>query len=397
MSPAVDNVLAPLAFHDRPPTSGSSLARRFTAIVLSCALAFTFAGSSAATTRSKLHSATSQLVLMTEQMKSQEAKAAQAEDRLSGLNAQIQTASQKVDQIAGQLVYAQKAIADLSSQETDLRSRLNDMAQTLFMQGSGSLQGAFLGSILSSTSMADFTDRMADAQALGQADVDLVDRLAAVKAGLTQQEDRLKGLQSQQVQILSDLTKTRDEQGRALAEDRRAMSELDATKSAIVQLISKLHRRLLAQALSEVGTAFQGSGHISYGAWAGQLLSTIGAPRCHSNMVVVVTWQYSEFTQAMWNPLADSLPMPGSTSFNSSNIQNYPSLAVGLQAVKKTLWGGQSLGYSQIVASLERCSDPMTSARAINASAWCRGCTGGQYVTGKIATVEANYSVYAKL
>jgi hypothetical protein len=39
----------------------------------------------------------------------------------------------------------------------------------------------------------------------------------------------------------------------------------------------------------------------------------------------------------------------------------------------------------------------MTTARAINASAWCRGCTGGAYVTGKIAQVQANYSVYAKL
>jgi hypothetical protein len=39
----------------------------------------------------------------------------------------------------------------------------------------------------------------------------------------------------------------------------------------------------------------------------------------------------------------------------------------------------------------------MTTARAIKASAWCRGCTGGAYVTGKSAQVPANYSLYAKL
>ena len=95
--------------------------------------------------------------------------------------------------------------------------------------------------------------------------------------------------------------------------------------------------------------------------------------------------------------MTDSLSVPGSTTFNSSGVQNYPFLSVGLQAVKTTLENGASLGYGAIVSSLARCDDAMTTARAINASAWCRGCTGGAYVTGSIAKVEANYSVYAKL
>jgi hypothetical protein len=39
----------------------------------------------------------------------------------------------------------------------------------------------------------------------------------------------------------------------------------------------------------------------------------------------------------------------------------------------------------------------MTTARAINASSWCRGCAAGTYVTGNIAKVEANFKVYAAL
>ena len=38
-----------------------------------------------------------------------------------------------------------------------------------------------------------------------------------------------------------------------------------------------------------------------------------------------------------------------------------------------------------------------TTARAVNASSWCRGCTYGMYVTGNIPKVEANYDVYAAL
>jgi peptidoglycan hydrolase CwlO-like protein len=350
-----------------------------------------------ASTRSDLNAASGRLNELTERIKAEEGQASALQGRLADLNSQIDEASRREGVIAAALVAAQSQIASLNEQEADLRGEVETMAQTLFMQGAGSMQGAFLGPLLSSSSMADFSDRLADAQAVGQADVDLATKLSAVKAGLTEEADRLGQLQSQQTKVLSDLTQARSAQGQALSIQEQALVTLDQTKDEIVALIEKLHHRLQAQELLAVGTAFQGSGHISYGAWADRLLRTIGVSGCHSNMVVVVTWEYSEFTQAMWNPLADSLAMPGSTSFNSSQVQNYPSLDVGLQAVKRTLDGGQSIGYGAIVSSLARCADPMTTARAINASAWCRGCTGGAYVTGKIAQVQANYSVYAKL
>jgi peptidoglycan hydrolase CwlO-like protein len=389
-------VLPPMPVRSVPPTR-RPLRVRLAAAALTCTVALSFAVGSSASTRSDLNSAAHQLSTLTEQIKVEEARATGLQDRLSELNAQMDAASRRETAIASDLVSAQQQIAELSSQEADLRAKVETMAQTLFMQGAGSMQGAFLGPLLSSTSMADFSDRLADAQAVGQADVDLAARLAAVKAGLTAQVDRLDTLQAEQAQVLSDLTQARATESQAIDAQRQALQDLDQTKDRIVGLILKLHRRQRAQELSAVGTAFQGPGHISYGAWAQQLMRTLGAPSCHSNLVVVVTWQYVEFTQATWNPLADSLAMPGSTTFNSSGVQNYPSLAVGLQAVKTTLENGASLGYGAIVSSLARCADAMTTARAINASAWCRGCTGGAYVTGSIAKVAANYSVYAKL
>ena len=386
----------PMPARPVPPTR-RPVRVRLAAAALTCTVALTFAVRSSASTRSDLNSAAHQLSTLTEQIKVEEARATGLQGRLSELNAQMDAASRREDAIASDLVSTQQQIAELSTQEAGLRAKVETMAQTLFMQGTGSMQGAFLGPLLSSTSMADFSDRLADAQAVGQADVDLAARLAAVKAGLTAQVDRLDTLQAQQAQVLSDLTQARAAESQAIDAQRQAVQGLDQTRDRIVSLIVKLHRRLRAQELSAVGTAFQGPGHISYGAWAAQLMRTLGAPACHANLVVVVTWQYVEFTQAAWNPLADSLSVPGSTTFNSSGVQNYPFLSVGLQAVKTTLENGASLGYGAIVSSLARCDDAMTTARAINASAWCRGCTGGAYVTGSIAKVEANYSVYAKL
>jgi hypothetical protein len=36
----------------------------------------------------------------------------------------------------------------------------------------------------------------------------------------------------------------------------------------------------------------------------------------------------------------------------------------------------------------------MTTARAINASSWCPGCTGGMYVLNVVPHVDADLSTY---
>ncbi len=196
---------------------------------------------------------------------------------------------------------------------------------------------------------------------------------------------------------MAQLAAARTSKARAVAAQQAVLADLERTKSEIVGLIARLHKQLRAEALAAVGTAFQGPGHVAYGAWAGLFLRAVGAPGCQANLITLVAWQYSEFTQAAWNPLADTLAMSGSTAFNSVGVQNYVSLDQGLQATRYTLVNGPAFGYGAILSDLVGCADPMSTARAINASMWCRGCAGGAYVVNDIPKVEANYDLYAQL
>jgi peptidoglycan hydrolase CwlO-like protein len=349
-----------------------------------------------ASTSSRLAAAKKKLSDLTAQITSEEAQASGLLDKVNQLSAQIDAAAAVENRIAGQLAGTRQRIAQATEQQTTLQTQLDTVAQTLYMQGG--ISGGFLEPLLSSSSMADFGDRLAFAQAVGQSNIELANQVADTRAMLDSQAAQLGQLHAQQVQLLNQLSQARAEKGRALVDQQTALANLDKTKNSIVSLIVKLHRQLLAQELTGIGNAFQGDGHISYGDWSGLFLKTMGVPSCHQNMIAVVAWQYSEFTQAAWNPLATTHPMPGSTYFNSSGVQNYPSLAVGLQATKSTIDGGwRKYGYGAIIDSLSRCAQAMATGEAINASSWCAGCTYGTYVIGNIPKVEANYAVYASL
>ncbi len=141
-----------------------------------------------------------------------------------------------------------------------------------------------------------------------------------------------------------------------------------------------------------------GTTHISYGEWAGALLSTLGVTPCGNDMAALVAWEVAESTDAAWNPLASTHRVEGDAPFNSAGVRNYPSLGSGLQATAATLWGGYyRYGYGWIIYDLYVCADPGVTAQAINASAWCHGCADGSYVTGVLSRVEANYEAYAGL
>ena len=133
---------------------------------------------------------------------------------------------------------------------------------------------------------------------------------------------------------------------------------------------------------------------ITYGQWAAKFLASLGAPTGHRNQVVMVAWESAEGTLASWNPLATTYDMPGATQFNSAGVRNYRSLADGIQAIIMTL-GIPGHGYESIVADLRARDDPMTTAGAINASDWCHGCAGGQYVIELVPVVEQYFAEYA--
>ena len=115
---------------------------------------------------------------------------------------------------------------------------------------------------------------------------------------------------------------------------------------------------------------------LTYEAWARGFLARVSAPACQENLTIVVTWETAESTEAAFNPLATTHAMDGATDFNSVGVKNYRSLDQGLDAARDTLQGGaDSYGYAAILQDLQACASAEMTAMAINASAWCRGCT----------------------
>lgn len=186
---------------------------------------------------------------------------------------------------------------------------------------------------------------------------------------------------------------------RTLSASRRvggAVEVMDDLRARLAGL--ELERAQLAEALAMVDErrARWGGGTPDAGAWAGAFLAEIGAPTCKENRILVVAWQAQEGTEARHNPLATTRGMSGATDFNSVGVKNYRSVAQGLAASRETLeQGSPSYGYEPILSSLWACDAAEATAWFVNASAWCRGCTGGAYLTGLLPAVRADYASYA--
>lgn len=169
---------------------------------------------------------------------------------------------------------------------------------------------------------------------------------------------------------------------------RTRLASLQLARSDLVVLLAHTHGP--AAPSWSVGTS------PTAGAWARAFLAGIGAPTCGENRVLVVAWQAQESTDARFNPLATTHPMPGATEFNSVGVKNYRSVTQGLAAARETLeQGAASYGYEAILASLRACNDAEATAWFVNASAWCSECTGGGYLTAILPVVRADYATYA--
>jgi hypothetical protein len=87
--------------------------------------------------------------------------------------------------------------------------------------------------------------------------------------------------------------------------------------------------------------------------WAESLLTALGYPVTKLAVTDVMSWEAQENTNAKFNPLATTQPMPGSTMFNDLGngigVQNYTSAEQGLEATVKTLNNGY---YPEILDAL---------------------------------------------
>jgi hypothetical protein len=177
------------------------------------------------------------------------------------------------------------------------------------------------------------------------------------------------------------------------AQEQGVLAQLAHSRADAINLVAALASKLGSGLDGLRRVAGQGM-TISYGEWATAFLSQINAPITRDNLVVMVAWEASEGTMATWNPLATTFDEPGSTTYNSSGVQNYISKGQGIDATVATL-DRPGHGYEAILSGLRASAKDMSTAEAINRSDWCSGCAGGSYVTGYIPAVEQYYDRYA--
>lgn len=312
------------------------------------------------------------------------ASAAELQRRILTLASDVTAARRALDRLQGRLVEAQHELSAARAEAEAVQARLNDRARQAFVTLGPAVSAAYL---LGADSFSDLLDRTVMLDSVQQADAALgaeaeaeAARKASVQAALEQatgRRDRLLArIQSRETELLS-----------TFAAQQAALEQLAGQQRDAVRDVRTLERKIARRA-----------GALPFGDWADRFLEHIGAPTCRHNLVVVVAWQANEFTEARWNPLATTHRMARSTSFNDVGVQDYVSLTQGLRASVDTLMGGAaSFGYQAILASLGRCDDALRTAQAIRASAWCRGCSNGNYVTELIPVVQAYFDRYITL
>ncbi len=330
-------------------------------------------------------------------LKDVEARIAQEDALVSRLHGEVAVATGKVataqaayDATRTRLAQNQAALHASETQFGQLQARLNARAAAVYIQGPGST----LEMVLGASSLSDFADRVEFADRVQGTDADLAHAVQRQGDALKQQRQVLSSLRATQATLLGNVRAQQRALSAAYANEQHALTELSASRQEASALVTKLQKRLRAEELAAARAAASGGMSITFGQWGQLFLPKLGASTCHENLVAAVAWENAEYTSARWNPLATSYPMPGSTTFNGSGVQNYTSLDQGLQATVNTL-AESGHGYEPIMSDFRGCADAMTTAKAINASAWCGGCSGGTYVMAWVPLVEQNYSEYA--
>lgn len=119
--------------------------------------------------------------------------------------------------------------------------------------------------------------------------------------------------------------------------------------------------------------------------WQTHTLALLGAPTRTTSIEVLTEWALSEGTlAAIDNPLACGTPFGGSTRYNATGVQHYPSLTVAAEAYAFSL---THYPYRNIGAAFVAGASPLHLWRLINASPWCSHCQTGHYPEVLWATV----------
>ena len=371
---------------ERPRTAQA----RATALLVAGFLIGSLASVASADTKSELAAAKARLAELQAQIGAQSAALSQVHGRLAVLTTKVNTAQAEYDRTKANLDRTEAALGAARAEFESIRGQLDARAAQVYVGGPATAVEMVLGA----TSLSDFTYRLEFANRLQANDAELAQEVQRQADLLAQRQATLSELRAEQGTKLKALNKDKQALDATLAQEQEALNALAASREEISALVQKLAKRLRAEERAAALALAHGGMPLTFGQWAGAFLPRAGAPQCHDNLVVMVSWQEAEYTSARWNPLATTKDMPGATNFNSHGVKNYTSLQQGLDATYGTL-ALPNRGYEPILANLRKCSSAMTTAKAINASLWCRGCAGGGYVTNWVPVVENDYSHYA--
>lgn len=301
--------------------------------------------------------------------------------RILTLAAEVRRAEHALGVLQARLLEAQRSQAAAQGELDAVQARLDERARQAFELMGPGMSAAYL---LGSSSLGDLLDRTFMLGRVEQADAALASDVRSRTDRIETSERELNQAARARTVLLARLDVRQAELLDAFTAQQKALANLVSERRTALRHV----RRLEAVR----------SGALPFGAWAKRFLEAIGAPSCRENLVVVVAWQANEFTAARWNPLASTHVMPGSTSFNQVGVQSYHSLAQGIKASEQTLTNGSpSYGYGAILDDLHACVTALNTAVAINASAWCRDCSNGGYVTELVPIVELYFHRYRSI
>ncbi|MGZ4211384.1 MAG: hypothetical protein ACXVQX_12420 [Actinomycetota bacterium] len=340
-----------------------------------------------ADTRTKISDAEARLQALEHRIASQQASIGSVHAALLAAAARVGESSRQLDVIQVQLIQSRRDRERVNARYEAVRAQIDSLAVRLYTLGPpGGLD------TLDPRSVNDVSDAMQYAVAIVRHDSQLADEATVLAAEVKQRLKDEQAVELQRAAVLSRLTDDQDALARRFADEQNRLAQLADARAQVSTLLAQLRKQLRAEEIAAAEAALAGG--ISFGKWATVFLGRLSDQISRNNLVVIVAWETAEYTSARWNPLATTFPMPGATSYNSSGVRNYVSLDQGLDATVKTL-SRSGFGYESILSNLKQSADPMTTAKAINASSWCGGCANGQYVVDLVPAVERYYDSYA--
>jgi hypothetical protein len=351
------------------------------------------AGSAAAApadTKIEIRAAKQRLAALEAQISSEQARVLAVRDSMNALAAKVGATRRLYEAIQVRLKATRVQRSQVEARHQAIRTAIDRAAADAYMRGPGYKFEA----LLELDSMSDATYVLGYTTAITRHHAELAAEAQMLALRLRKQAQQETDLVARRGAALDRLSVQQSAVTRTFVEQQVRLASLARARAQVGSLLAELREQLRLEEIAAAEEALAHGTPLTFGQWAARFLSMIHAPVARNNLIAMVAWQAAEYTTARWNPLATTQYMPGSTQFNSSRVRNYVSLAQGLEATWKTL-RHSGYGYEAILANLARNADPMTTAKAINASRWCRGCANGGYVVDLIPSVEQYYDRYA--